>query len=100
MKRAALASALTSQLTSGNVIVVDGMSNLPAKTKEMAKALNNVGAIGKILLATGGEVAVTRAARNIVGVDVILANNLYAYAVLSHQKVILTKDAISTLKKS
>ncbi|MEK7065391.1 MAG: 50S ribosomal protein L4 [Patescibacteria group bacterium] len=98
-KRAALAAALTSQFSKGNIVIVDGLSELPPKTKEMAKTLHTVGATGKTLLATGGEVAVTRAARNIADVDVMLANNLYAYAVLSHQKVVLTKDAISTLRK-
>lgn len=92
MRRAALASALTSKLT--DVIIVDGLGEIE-KTKVMARTLTAVGATGKTLLVTskGGN----RAARNIAQVDVTPANMLNAYGVLSHQKLVFTKDAIKNL---
>ena len=92
MRRAALASALTSKLT--DVIIVDGLGEIE-KTKGMASALSSVGATGKTLLVTskGGN----RAARNIAQVDVKPANMLNAYGVLSHQKLVFTKDVIKNL---
>ncbi|MBI4062594.1 50S ribosomal protein L4 [Candidatus Gottesmanbacteria bacterium] len=94
MKRAALASALTSQLLGGNVIVVDGLGDIE-KTKAMVSALTAVGATSKTLLVTsaGGQPA----ARNIAEVDIVPANMLNAYGVLSHQKLVFTKDAIKKL---
>lgn len=94
MRRAALASALTSKLT--DVIIVDGLGSIE-KTKVMARTLAAVGATGKTLLVTskGGN----RAARNIAQVDVMPANMLNAYGVLSHQKLVFTKDAIKNLSR-
>lgn len=89
MKRAALASALTSKRT--DVIIVDGFSDIK-KTKLMAGALASVGASGKTLLVTdaGGH----RAARNIASVDIMPMTNLHAYAVISHQKLVFMKEAL------
>ena len=94
MKRKALTSALSSQLTAGNVIVVDGLAGLE-KTKSMVKALASVGAVGKILLILSDKPGyAARVARNIEGVDVLPAKNLNTYAVLSHQKLVFMKDAL------
>ena len=92
MKRAALASALTSKKS--DVIVVDGLEGIK-KTKAMASALTAVGASGKTLFVTDHDG--TRAARNIDSIDILPARMLFAYAVLSHQKIVFTKDAIKNL---
>ena len=98
MKRAALASALTSQLASGNVVIVDGMGDLSPKTKDMAKALSAVGASKKTLLVTPPASAqVVRSARNIVNIDLAQAGSLNAYTVLSHEKIVFMKDAVRKL---
>lgn len=92
MKRAALASALTSKRR--DVIVVDGFSRIK-KTRMMAKALAAVGVSGSTLLVTAsGD---HRAARNIPSVDVMPVANLHAYAVLSHQNVVFMKEALAPL---
>ncbi|MBI4066153.1 50S ribosomal protein L4 [Candidatus Gottesmanbacteria bacterium] len=100
MKRAALASALTSAFQEGKMIVVDGFS-LVAKTKIMAKILQTVGAKGSTLLIVGRDAQVpTRAARNIADVDILPAQNLYAYTVVMHQKLVVMKEAIEVLKET
>jgi len=40
-----------------------------------------------------------RAARNIVGVDILPANSLNPYAVLAHRNIVITKEALPILAK-
>lgn len=95
MKRAALASALTSAFQDGKVIVVGGLSDVAPKTKIMANALDLVGAVGSTLLVVSkGAHGVIRAARNIEGVDILPIQNLHTYSVISHQKLVFMKEAL------
>lgn len=100
MRRAALASALTSAFQEGKMIVVDGLGGI-AKTKKMAKSLQNVGVTGPALLIVGRDGKIgARSARNIVDLDTLPAQNLYAYAVMSHQKLVFMKEAIEVMKET
>lgn len=106
MRRAALASALTSQFQSGNVVVVDGLADLTVKTKVMANALSLVGgpavksAAQRTLLVVPTDAEnVVRSARNIASVDFSRADQLYTYDVLVH-RVVFMKEAIGLLKKT
>ncbi len=100
MKRAALTSALTSKLQEQSIVVVDGFGNLEPKTKIMAQALTaTVGDIKSMLLVVSKDAAnVVRAARNIEGVDIMPVQNLHAYSVLNHQKLVFMKEAILSLR--
>lgn len=94
MKRAALTSALTNALGEGKMMVVSGLSGVE-KTKIMAKTLQNIGAAGSTLLVVSqGAGAVIRAARNIEGVDILPIQNLHAYSVISHQRIVFMKEAL------
>ncbi len=98
MRKVALASALTSQLVDGNVIVVDGFGKLTAKTKLMAKALDAVGSGAGTLLVTAKDAdGVVMAARNLARVDHVGAASLTAYTLLSHRKIVFMKEAIKEL---
>ncbi len=101
MKKAALANALSTQLRAGNVVVVDGLEALPAKTKVFAKAIRAVGKEGKTLVViTNDAKNIFRGARNIENVDIISATNLNTYVVLSHTNVIIAKTALPTIWKT
>lgn len=98
MKKVALASALTSQLADGNIIVVDGLGKLTPKTKFMAKALAAVGTSANTLLVTTQKAdGVVRASRNLAGVDTIGAVSLNAYTLISHKKIVFMKEAIKEI---
>ena len=95
MKHAALASALTNALQEGKVIVVSGLSDMAPKTKKMAHALDSIGAVGATLLVVSkGVSGVIRAARNIERLDIMPIQNLHAYSVISHQKLVFMKEAL------
>lgn len=99
MKKAALASALTSKMQDGNIVVVEGLHLLEAKTKIMAQTLVHLDAQRNILLVLPKQTeSVVRASRNIAGVDILEARNLHPYAVISHRKLVVAKDAVDELK--
>ncbi len=101
MRRLALASALTSQLTSGNILFVDGLSDLPPKTKNMAKALKVLGIVGRTLLITPDNTQhVVRAGRNIASLDIIGARSIFPYALLSHPHIVMMKEAVPVLSET
>lgn len=97
MKRAALSSALTDKKETENLILVTGLNSI-TKTKKMAEILENLGAGEKPLLVVAKDAAsAVRSARNIEGVEILPANNLNTYSVISHQKIVLMKEALPTL---
>ncbi len=99
MKRLALASALTLQFTAGNVIVVDGLSDLKPKTKNMAETLEHIGAFAhNLLVVPPTSDTVLRAARNLPNIDLEYPQNIHPYSVLKAQKVIFMKEALGVVK--
>lgn len=101
MRRLALASALTSMFASGNILFVDGLSDLPPKTKDMAKSLRVLGIVGRALLITPDNTQqVIRAARNIASLDIIGARSIYPYALLSHPRIVMMKEAVHVLSQT
>ncbi len=101
MRKIAVASALTSQFAGGNIIVVDGLEKLEPKTKKFASAFTNIGAKKKTLFIVPKDGAtLVRATRNMAHVDSMPFSNINAYAILSHNKVVFTKDAMVNFTKS
>jgi large subunit ribosomal protein L4 len=98
MKSKALHSALSYQNKSGNVIVVDGLDDLAPKTKLMSKAFASIAGVSHILfIIESGKNTCAKAVRNLENVDIMPATSLNTYIVLSHEKLIFTKDAIKFL---
>ncbi len=101
MRRLAIASALTSQFAEGSIVFVAGLSDLPPKTKHMAKVCTALGMTGRTLLVTPESAQnVTRAARNLASVDVVGARSIFPYALLSHPHIIMMKEAVSVLSET
>jgi large subunit ribosomal protein L4 len=101
MKRRALTGALHAKIESGNVVIVDGLEGVEPKTRVMAGTLSRLGVTKSALLVVAGTAgAVVRAAKNIGGVDVIPAHNINAYALLTHEKIIVMKDAVSEISET
>lgn len=100
MKRAALASALTSQFNEGNILVVD-VGAMEPKTKLMAGLVKTLAPGARTLFVVGKDNDnVIRATRNIGLVDILPADSINTYAVLAHKKVMIAKDALKTLEET
>lgn len=99
-RRQALAGALSMKLKDGELTVVEGLKLDAPKTKEMLGVIKGLGLEGKSLLIVLGarDDAVLRSARNIPRVDVMPASEINVYAVLSHERLLLTKDAVETIE--
>ena len=98
MRKSALASALSSKVHEESVVVAD-IDKVGPKTKDIVKVLEKIGKKGKnaTLVHSGGE-DLFRAARNITGIDVVVAGQLTAYHVLTGGSLVLTKDAVSNIE--
>jgi large subunit ribosomal protein L4 len=99
-RRLATRMALLSRFLDNEAVVVDGLSMPKPRTKEMAQVMKALGVSEQTcLLATDGvDENVYLSARNLRGMEVLPAVELYAYAVLRPKRVVLTRSALETLK--
>jgi large subunit ribosomal protein L4 len=96
VKSLALMTALQEKLSGGEILFVDNFSLEKPKTKEMMAILRNFGLDNKSVLIVLPEKndAIVLSARNIPGVCVTRVTDLNTYDVLSHNTLIVTKDAV------
>jgi len=98
MKKKALANALSHIVQNNAMKVVDGLMDLPVKTKSFADMLNKIQVSNRILFIYGNETAsVARALRNIKNVSVFPVDSFSAYDVMTHTYTVFTKDALVSL---
>lgn len=100
LRRKALYSVLTSKLNDNELVVLDSLSLGNAKTKEAVKVLEAVNAGKKAYVVTAeNDTLVYRSFRNIEGVDVAAASLINVYDLVRHNKLVITKDAITKLEE-
>nr|WP_210425728.1 MULTISPECIES: 50S ribosomal protein L4 [unclassified Novosphingobium] len=94
-----LKMALSSKAKSG-LVVIDTLELNEAKTKALAGTLAKAGFGKKVLVVDGEQVneGFARAARNIVGVNVLPAIGANVYDILKHDTLVLTRAAVEKLE--
>ena len=99
-RRLAIMCALSDKVQSGDFVVLDSIDFAAPKTKEMVKMLNEFSVDSKALIITAGEAEnVEKSSRNIPGVKAINTNGLNVYDILNHNKLFITKDAITRIEE-
>ena len=99
-RRLAIMCALSDKVQSGDFVVLDSIDFAAPKTKEMVKMLNDFSVDSKALIITAGEAEnVEKSSRNIPGVKAINTNGLNVYDILNHNKLFITKDAITRIEE-
>lgn len=99
-RQAALRSALSAKAAAGDIVVLDELRVSEPKTKLMARVLDTFEA-GKALVVTReADANLVLSARNIPGVLLSRAEGLNAYAVLRHDKLMITRDAVNQLEEA
>lgn len=101
-RRLAIKSALTAKLQDGELVVVDSIAFDAPKTKNVVNMLSGFDAANKKSLIITGEVVenVEKSARNIPGVKAVPASSsLNVYDLLYHDKVFVTKEAITRIEE-
>jgi large subunit ribosomal protein L4 len=100
VRRLAIKSALSSKVIASEIIVLDQLQLAAPKTKEFAGILNNLKVDRKALVVTASyEENVALSARNIPGVKFVVADGINVLDVLSHDKLIITKDAVQKVEE-
>lgn len=100
-RRAALRSALSGKVRSGEFVIVDDLSLSAPRTKEMVRVLGNLTDAGDraLIVTEDGDRNVALSVRNLPGVGAIRATDLNVYDVLNHVKLVVTKDAVAQIEE-
>ncbi len=94
-----LRSALSAQVESGALLVLDSLALAEAKTRALKGVLDAVGVNGRALLVIGQpDDVIWRCGRNIAGLSIMPATDINVLDVLSARKVVLTREAIGALE--
>lgn len=100
VRRLAIKSALSSKVIDQDIIVLDALTLNAPKTKEFAAVLNNLKADRKALIvASSYDDNIALSARNIPGVTFVAADGINVLDVLSHDKLIITKEAVQKVEE-
>ncbi|NSL52591.1 50S ribosomal protein L4 [Calidifontibacillus erzurumensis] len=94
VRRLAIKSALSTKVLDNDLVVLDQLTIEAPKTKEMVKVLNALSLDKKVLIVTADQdQTVELSARNIPGITVVDANGINVLDVMSHDKMLITKEA-------
>ena len=100
VRRAAMRAALTAKLNEGRLLVLDALNMDVPRTKEIVHMLENLKVGGTALLVTGGpDQNIYKSGRNIPGVTTAVARQINVLDLLSHETLILTKEAVARIEE-
>jgi len=100
VRRLALKSALSAKKSAGELVVLDKAALNEPKTKVLVDHAKSLG-WSSVLVVDGETVDANfaRAARNIVGIDVLPSQGANVYDILRRDVLVLTKDAVTRLEE-
>ena len=98
----ALRSALSSKLAQEKLTVVDGWSLDSHKTKLFSESLRKLDKDTRtiLLVATGANLNLERASRNLEGVTLVPATSLGPYDLMRHDRLMLSREAAEKLSRA
>lgn len=100
VRRQALKAALSAKLESGEIIVVDFIKFAEPKTKGMVEILSNLKAEKALIVTETSDINVSKSARNIPGVAALVTEGLNVYDILSHDHLVITKEAVGKVEEA
>lgn len=100
VRRLGLISALSTKRAEGKLVLLDAAVCESGKTRELRAQLDKLG-WGNALVIDGAEVnqGFARAARNILGIDVLPGIGANVYDILRHDRLVLTQQGLDALKE-
>ena len=100
VRRLAMLSALSSKVSSSEMIVVDAITTDEFKTKNMVNMLKAIGAEDKTLIVLDSvDKKVIKSAANIADVKTTQVNTLNVYDILNCNKFVIVKGAVEKLEE-
>lgn len=97
-RRLAIKSVLSQKLIDNDLIVLDKLTMLAPKTKELVSMLNSLNADGKVLIVTDDN-NVQLSARNLAKVKAVPVNGLNVEDAVNYGKLILSQDAVKKIEE-
>ena len=99
VRRLGLISALSQKQAEGKLVVLDGVSGSSGKTKDLAAKLKALGWKSALVVDRAVDETFLRAARNIVGFDVLPTVGANVYDIIRHDVLVVTTAGIEGLKE-
>ncbi len=100
-KWSALSSALTAKFADGEVIVIEDISVPEAKTKNVKALIDGLGLTSKVLIIIPEkDEALELASRNLPKVNIARVSELNVYSILSHEKLLISQNAVEKMKEA
>src|SRR5437588_4987263 len=96
-RRQALRVALSAKKREERILVVDRLEVASGKTRDMVKAIAELGLRSALIVVGAADVKLERASRNLPGVKVIQVAGVNVYDLLAHEHVVLTTEALTSL---
>ncbi len=95
----ALRHALSAKVKANELIILDKADAKSPKTKDLAGAFEKLG-LSNVLVIDGAQVNenFSKAASNLINVDVLPVQGINVYDILRRQKLVLTKAAVEALE--
>ena len=100
-RRLAIKSALSAKVQAGELLVMEDIALAEPKTKTVVGLLDNlkISDDKALIVVAASDANVEKSARNIPGVKSITSQGLNVYDILYHDKVVITKDAVSKIEE-
>jgi large subunit ribosomal protein L4 len=100
-RRLAIKSALSAKVQAGELVVMDDISFTEPKTKNVLTMLDNlkVGDDKALIITAEENENVYKSSRNIPGIKNITSHGLNVFDLLHHDKVLITKEAVSKIEE-
>lgn len=100
-RRLAIKCALSAKVEAGEMLVLEKMEFAQPKTKNVVNMLDSlkVGEDKALLIIADKNENVEKSSRNIEGVKTITSLGLNVYDILYHDKIVITKDAVSKIEE-
>lgn len=100
-KRSAFRSAISTKLAQDDVRVLDKLELETFKTKQIQAILNSFKFEKSVLIViNGADEKILKATANIPTVELVNAELLNTYQIVSNNKVLITKDAIKSIEEA
>jgi large subunit ribosomal protein L4 len=98
-RRSALRSALALKVKQGELLVLDKIEVEPAKTKVVAKLMQDLELSSALIITEAANPNLERAAANLPRVKVVRAEGANVYDILRYKHLVLTREAVSVLSE-
>lgn len=99
VRRLGLISALSMKHGEGKLIVLDGVGGGSGKTKDLAAKLKGLGWTSALVVDRTVDEGFLRAARNVIGIDVLPTIGANVYDIVRHELLVVTTAGLEGLKE-